>query len=260
MNWAQRRQLFFLLIFLALIFILGFLFIYPLFNKEPTCYDGKKNGDELGIDCGNSCPLACVSQIQNPSILWSRSFEVVPGRHNALAYLENHNENMAVYKVKYRFRFADKNNVYLGSREGETFIPPSRKFAVFESSIDLGNSVPVYTTFEFLENLTWIQVEESKVEQLKIISSALDLSNEEDKPKLSATVKNNSLFRIPEVSFIVVLFDEKNNALAISKTYLELLKPEEIAQINFTWPKPFNKKIVTKEIIPMYNVFLANLK
>lgn len=41
-----------------------FLFLCSIFlimiscSKEPSCLDGKQNGDETGIDCGGSCP-AC---------------------------------------------------------------------------------------------------------------------------------------------------------------------------------------------------------
>lgn len=260
MNWALRRQIIFLIIFLAIVLTIGFLLIYPYFNKPPTCTDGKKNGDEIGVDCGGSCQLACSAQVEDISIMWSRAFPVVPGRYNAVAYLENHNENKAVYRIKYRFRFADKDNVYIGQREGETFVPPSREFAVFEPAIDVGNLVPVYTTFEFIENPVWVQVPKEKVDQLKVFSSDIKLTDEDTSPKLSAVVKNYSLFRIPEISFVVILYDEFGNAVSVSKTYLDMLKSEEVASINFTWPKPFGKKIVAKEIIPMYDVFSVKLK
>jgi hypothetical protein len=260
MNWALRRQIIYLLIFVGIIGIVVFLLFLPYLNKAPTCTDNRKNGDEIGVDCGGSCLLACRSQVEDVSIIWSRAFEVVPGRYNAVAYLENHNENTAVLRVKYRFRFADKDNVYISSREGETFIPPSRKFAVFEPAVDTGSTVPVYTTFEFMENPTWIQVPKEKVDQLKVFSSNIKLENEDTSPKLSATVKNYSLFRIPEVSLVAILYDEMGNAVNVSKTYLDVLTAEETANINFTWPKPFGKKIVAKEIIPMFDVFSVKLK
>jgi len=32
----------------------------------PSCTDGIKNGDETGVDCGGSCPNACLAQINLP--------------------------------------------------------------------------------------------------------------------------------------------------------------------------------------------------
>ena len=69
------------------------------------------------------------------SVIWTRAFKVISGRYNAVAYLENHNKNAAIYRIKYKFRFSDKDNIYIGKREGETFIPSSGKFAIFEAKI-----------------------------------------------------------------------------------------------------------------------------
>lgn len=260
MTWAFKRQFFYSAIVIAFIGVLGFLIVFPYFNKAPTCTDGKQNSTETGIDCGGSCVLACTAQVDQISILWSRAFRVVPGRYNAVAYLENHNENTAVYKISYRFRFADKDNIYIGKREGETYVPPKGKFAVFEPAIDLGNSIPVYTTFEFTEVPNWIQVPKEVISQLKVFVSDIKLENESTSPALSAVVKNYSLLRIPEVSFVVILYDVLGNAVSASHTYLDVLQGEESTNINFTWREPISTPIVAKEIIPMFNIFLVKLK
>ena len=258
--WALKRQILYSLIVITVVGFFGFLLIYPYFNKAPTCTDGVQNGTETGVDCGGSCLRACTLQVDQISVLWSRIFRVVPGRYNAVAYLENHNENTAVYKISYRFRFADKDNVYIGKREGETYVPPKGKFAVFEGAIDLGNSIPVYTTFEFTEEPIWVQVSKAEINQLKVFVSDIKLENEGTNPKLSASVKNNSLFRIPEVSFVVILYDALGNAVSASHTYLDVLEGEEKTDINFTWREPITTPIIQKEIIPMFNIFLVKLK
>ena len=258
--WALKRQIFYLFIVVAFIAGIGYLTIYPYFNKAPTCTDGKQNGTETGVDCGGSCIKACTAEVDKISILWSRAFQVVPGRYNAVAYLENHNENKAVYKLKYRFRFADKDNVYIGKREGETYVPPKGKFAVFEPAIDLGNSIPVYTTFQFTETPIWVSVSKEEIDQLKVFVSDIKLENEATEPKLKAIVKNNSLYRIPEVSFVVILYDAFGNAVSASHTYLDVLQGGESANLNFTWREPILVSVVKKEIIPIFNIFLVKLK
>jgi len=186
--WALKRKIFYIAIVVVFLLALGFLVSYPYFHQAPTCFDGKQDGNEMGIDCGGSCAKACAAQVDPISILWSRAFEVVPGRYNAVAYLENHNEDVAIEKINYSFRFADKDNIYIGKRDGTTFVPPKGKFAVFEPAINLGNSVPVYTTFSFTETPDWIQVPKEKVDQLQVFVSNIDLENENTEPKLSAIV------------------------------------------------------------------------
>ncbi len=260
MTWALKRQIIYVTILVLFISVLGFLIIYPNLQKAPTCTDGKQNGDETGIDCGGSCTKACVTQVDEISILWARTFQVVPGRYNAVAYLVNHNQNEAIQKINYRFRFADERNVYVGKRDGSTFVPPGGTFAVFEPGIDLGSSTPVYTTFEFTTEPVWLQVSQEKINQLKVLISNIQLVDEKTMPRLSANIKNNSLFTIPEVGVVVILYDAKRNAISTSRTYLDQLAPLESTEINFTWPEPLPGEVVEKEIIPIFNVFSAKLQ
>ena len=255
MTWATKRQLLYTLIMIAFLGLIGFLIILPSLNKAPTCNDGKQNGDEVGIDCGGSCPLACVSEVNQISVNWVRSFKVVSGRYNAVAYLVNHNKNTAIQKINYRFRFADKDNVYIGTREGSTYVPPSGNFVVFEPAIDMGRLVPIYTTFEFTQNPFWIQVSQQKIDQLKILVSDINLENENTSPRLSATIRNTSLFQIPGVNVMAILYDKDGNAVSASRTYLDAMQGEEISKVNFTWMEPFSDKVVSKEVIPIFNIF-----
>ncbi|MEK7564460.1 MAG: hypothetical protein AAB510_02740 [Patescibacteria group bacterium] len=260
MTWALKRQIFYISILVVFFAGAGFLIARPYFNKPPTCTDGKQNGTELGVDCDGSCVKACLNQVDEVSVLWSRAFKIVPGRYNVVAYLLNHNENTGARKVGYRFRFADKDNVYIGKREGTTLIPPSGNFAVFEPGVDVGNSIPVYVTFEFTTAPVWEIIDQEKIDQIKVLVSNISLTGEENIPKLSATVRNKSLFTIPGVSLVTILYDADHNAVSTSRTYLEVLKPEESLDVNFTWREPFTGKVVAKEIIPMFSIFNAELK
>jgi hypothetical protein len=261
MTWAFKRQIYYFFVLFLVVFIFGFLILFPQFNQPPTCTDGKQNGDESGIDCGGVCKIACTSDIDKVSVLWSRSFEIVPGRYNALAYLVNHNENLAVNKISYRFRFADENNIYIGKREGVAFIPPGGNFAIFEPGVDVGVSTkPVFTTFEFTEAPEWVIVPKEKLDEMKLSIFNVGILNETKSPILSAIVKNNSLFSTPPMDLVAILYDENHNAISTSRTRVSSLSSKEEQSINFTWPEPFSAQVVVKEIIPMYNVFLFDLK
>jgi len=260
MTWAFKRQIFYLGILVLFFSVFGFLIAYPYFNKAPTCMDGKQNGSEIGVDCGGMCARACLAQTDEVSVLWARAFKVVDGRYNAVAYLENHNKNTAVKKINYRFRFADKDNVYIGQREGSTFIPTAGRFAIFEPGIGIGNSIPVYVTFEFTEAPNWVQVSQDKINQLQVLVSNISLEDEKTAPRLSATIKNNSLFIIPNVDVVAILYDASGNAVSGSRTSVDVLNPEEIREVNFTWPEPFPTEVIAKEIIPLYNIFRVKLK
>ena len=259
MTWALKRQFFYIVILILFISVFGILILYPSFTKAPTCEDGRQNGTETGVDCGGSCARACIAELDDISVLWARSFRVIPGRYNAVAYIANHNKNSAVQKINYRFRFGDKNNVYIGKREGSTFIPPGGNFAIFEPAIDIGNSVPVYTTFEFTETPVWFQVPKDKLDQLKVLVSNIQLS-ETSAPRLSATIKNSSLFTIPNLKVVAILYSADGNAVSSSSTSISSFAPLASAALNFTWLEPFSAPVVAKEIIPIYDFFSVKLE
>lgn len=260
MTWALKRQILYVLVLVIFFAGAGFLILYPQFTKPPTCTDNKQNGIETGVDCGGGCVNACLNQVDDLSVIWSRAFQVVPGRYNAVAYITNHNKNTAINKINYRFRFADKNNIYIGKREGSAYIPPTESFAIFEPAVDMGNSVPIYVTFEFTEVPNWVFVSETKINELKVLVSNLNLTGVDTSPRLSAVIKNHSLFSVPDINVIAILYDASKNAVAVSRTYVDELNSQEQKNINFTWPEPFSKPVVAQEIIPIYNIFLAKLK
>ncbi|MBU6431623.1 hypothetical protein KGQ29_04640, partial [Patescibacteria group bacterium] len=75
-SWSQKRKSIYFLIFAAFLFSFIILPAYFIFYKAPTCFDGKQNGDEKGVDCGGSCVNLCRSQYLEPNIIWSRVIEV----------------------------------------------------------------------------------------------------------------------------------------------------------------------------------------
>jgi hypothetical protein len=255
MTWALKRQLSYVCIVIGFFAITGYFIVASKQNVAPTCSDYKQNGTETGVDCGGSCARACSTEVDALSVIWARSFKVVDGRYNAVAYLENHNQNAVAEKVSYRFRYADKDNIYIGKSEGITFVPAGRKFAVFETGIDVGNSIPVYTSFQITTMPIWVTVSADKLSQLKILPTDIRLSGEDTAPVLTATLSNKSLFTIPEVKVVAILYDKDGNAISTSSSYLDSLKGETSVDVNFTWPEPFTGKVVSKEIIPLFNIF-----
>jgi len=258
-TWAFKRQLFYVGVLVLFFLILGFLVVYPYFNRPPSCTDGRQNGSETGVDCGGLCEIACIESVSPLTVFWARTFEVAAGRYNAVAYIENPNKSQAIRSVKYKFRFADKNNVYIGSREGVTPIPPAGRYAIFEPAINVGNSVPVYTTFEFTETPIWREVPRDLSGQVKVQVANMELTGETSTPRLTANIRNNSLFTIPNVAAIALLYDRGGNVIAASRTFIEKLPGEGSLGVAFTWPKPIEGVVVAKEIIPVFDIFAAKL-
>ena len=257
MTWNRKHQL--VIIGIGIIFLAGiaFLIIKPYINKEPTCFDGKQNGIETGIDCGGSCSLVCSNAITPLSVLFARSGEIIPGRHNAVAYVENLNKDSGVSSIKYEFRLYDNRDILIARRTGETFIDANGLNPIFEGGIDTGNQTPVRTAFRFLTDApVWTKIDMKKPGALLLTVRDKFLSDTTTEPRLLANLVNTSLFRLQNVDIVAIVYDANKNVISTSATYIPEIGPQATIPISFTWPKPFAKDAVITEIIPRVNRFV----
>jgi len=221
------------------VFLLGVLFFFFVY-EEPTCFDGKQNGTELGADCGGGCQKLCSFQVSSPSVRWSRSFEVTPSNYSAVAYVENPNPSAAVEEVSYHFELFDEEGLLIAERIGTTLLLPNRVTPIFESNINTGNRIPQRTFFEFLEEPVWI-VAEDRSNELAVRDRLL--SRPKTAPRLDATLENTAVNDFRDIEIVAVIFGSDGNAVAASKTFLELLSSFSSERLVFTWPLPLPKRV-----------------
>lgn len=229
---------------------------YIKLYDDPTCFDGARNQDELGIDCGGSCQFLCKFQVLEPTLLFSRSFEVVPGTYNAIAYIENPNFEAGVESVSYKFRLLDKENNLIAEREGSTFITPGNISPIFESAIKTNGNIPTRTFFEFQETLEWIKVIAGEEKNLSIENRIL--KNTDTTPRLDAVLKNDSVFEIHDVEIISVIFNALGNAVATSRTFIDIVPERSETNLVFTWPQPFKIELEAC-VVPVQTMLLIDV-
>lgn len=254
MTWAHKRQL--TILFFLTLLGLGILaiLIVPYFTKPPTCFDKKQNGTERGTDCGGSCKLLCTADMLPLSVVWARSVPVNASLYNAVALVQNPNRGAGIREMTYEFSLYDKDNLFIISREGKTYINPNGEMAIFEASLPVGVRVPKYTSFEFKNPPRWERVD-SRATDVLLSADAIVLENEETKPKVSAVIKNNSLYTIDDVSATALLFDVDGTLMGASKTLVEELPGGTSEPIFFTWPASFQNPIALSQVFPTSNVF-----
>jgi hypothetical protein len=254
-SWATKRKIFYFLILFIAIIIALFILIWPSLNKAPTCVDNKQNGDESGIDCGGSCQKVCTPEALQLVTLWARAFEVVPGKYNVMAYVENQNRESGVPIINYEFKLYDDNNIFIGRRDGSTFITSNDRTAIFEPGIDTGSRIPARVSFEFTTLPTWIKVDRNQRDSLAVGAEDKVLSNPFSKPKLEANIVNKTLNKLKNVDVYAVLYDESGNVMAVSKTLIDTLDKTSKAGVVFTWPNPLPKQPTVIDIFPQINIF-----
>jgi hypothetical protein len=254
MSWSSSRQLIILLLIIAVLGGIGSVFAYPLVFKAPTCTDGKHNGTEAGIDCGGPCEKLCSAALAPIETLWSRPFKVAPGVYDAFAYVENKNFDAGVRKILYRFSLYDQQNLLVTERVGKTFITPNGRIPIFEGGIRTGERVPKRAFFEFAEVPLWEPLS-PKAASLTLTPSAIRLENASSTPRLSVIIGNKGIYTLSNVEVTAVLYDEGDNAFAVSRTIIDSLPKGGSAEASFTWLTPFAHAPARIEVVPRVDSF-----
>jgi len=254
MSWSTRRRLIIvLIIFISVLGVMSF-FVLPYFIKAPTCSDGKKNGGESGVDCGGSCDLLCAAEVSPLKLVWARPFKATTGIYDVLAYIENYNITAAAKKIVYKFSLYDENNILVAERVGKTYVTPNGKIPIFEGNIRTGERVPRRVFFEVSGTPEWEKAPSQAMSiSLGTRNISYDISN--GKSVVSATVSNPSSSSITNVEVTAIIYDERGNAFAVSKTLIESLAKDSTRDVIFTWPIPFENEPSRIEIVPRFDIF-----
>ncbi len=242
------------ILFLGL-FIAAAIIVIPYLNKEPTCFDAEMNGDESGIDCGGSCQKVCTAEALKLITLWVQPFEVVSGKYNVMAYIENQNRESGIPMMKYEFKLYDDKNIFIGRQSGTTFITSNDRTAIFEAGIETGNRIPKRATFEFQSVPTWIKINRDQKNALAVSAESKVLTNPLTSPKLEAEIVNKTLAEIKNFDVFAVLYDENDNVMTASKTVVDILPKNGRVGVVFTWPKPLSARPTRIDVFPQINVF-----
>ena len=241
LSWSKQRKFLYTTVFSVIAAAL-LLFVYiQFFTNAPTCFDGKFNGDEKGIDCGGSCALFCADQTRSPVVLWSRSFEVAPHTYTAAAYVQNPNPGAAARNVAYSFQLFDDKNLLVTERVGVINIPPVQTVPFIDPNINVGNRTVVRSLFAFSQEPLWQRV--GALPALRVGNQYLAA----DGSQLSATIKNESIENADKVTVTAVLFDRDGVARAASRSIIARIPRKGSQDVVFTWAGGV-KNIVRAEI------------
>ena len=247
MSWASRRRFVYGFgVFLFLMSVVGVpLFLYTY--KPASCFDGIQNQGETAPDRSGPCALLDERRLIPYSLQWARGFAVRDGSWSAVAYIENPNPEAGVRAVPYRFKLYDDRNIIVAEREGITYVMPESVTPVYEGAIDTGNRNVARTFFEFGAPLVW----ERLVHVGRPVTvNGKKVSDVDTMPRVTAIAENTDVFPLRDVEFVATVFDPAGNAIASSRTIIEIMRPGEKIPLTFTWPDPFEYPTGRIDVLP----------
>lgn len=244
-SWSAKRKLTYSSIiigFFALVIgVPAFFYLY----EEPTCFDNRQNGAEQGVDCGGGCVKLCKSLELRPVVQWQQTFRISSDTYSAIAYIQNPNVTAQAFQVPYKFTLYDSANKVLSERQGSTYIPPGKNFAIVETGIKIFGNPPARTSFELGDEFTWYA---SKQIPELVVSNIL-VSGATSTPALEADIMNTTFTNINRVDMAAILYDADGNAVTGSKTYVDAIPRQSSHRVVFTWPEPLARSVARVEII-----------
>ena len=252
LTWSTKRKAIYTSVAFAVVLIVIIIPLYFVLYEKPTCFDSERNGDEAGVDCGGSCQILCSFEVIDPIVVWSRAFRVAQNVYSAVAYVENPNINSQAV-VSYEFKFYNDKNVLMATRSNTAFIPKNKVFAIFEPNIFIDNRTasstavssssattsPLRVSFEFTGSPVWSKNLQASPE---LAVTKKILSGSDTKPRIDARIENRSSATERRVEVVGIVYDDKENAIGASRTFIDELFGGQGEDIVFTWPLPFETK------------------
>ena len=223
------------------------LLVYVVYFYEPAgCFDGIQNADERGVDCGGACVRICAFDVMPPVIDWAESFKIVDGQYNAVAYVENRNDEAATPELQYTFELLDGDDV-IAQRSGETVLPPNGVYPIFEGRIlTEDDREPTDTRITIRPSDLWIPAtlgrEQFQTRDIELLRSGV-------RPRLNVVIENTELRPADDVEVVATIFNDDGVPLTASETFIEELPGRGSEDIVFTWPEPI-AQTVTSCIVP----------
>jgi Mg-chelatase subunit ChlD len=243
-RWAFWRRVQYGLGFLATVVLIvgGTYRVY--FYSPGDCFDNAINRDERGVDCGGSCVRICAADTLPPTVLWAESFNITGNQYNAVAYVENVNRVASAPLMKYTFEFYNGTKK-VGERSGETVLPPSSIYPIFEGRIVLDSDAVTSTTLRIEPIDLWVP---ATVGRGQFKTTNLNLTGADFKPRLEATIENTELTTANQIEVVATLFNTAGQPVTASQTFIDSLDGRSVKDIVFTWPNSIAKTVRSCEI------------
>lgn len=244
----RKRKLFAGAIYLLLFALFGWL-MYVIIRPDPTCFDGKQNQNEEGVDCGGVCGAcaAALPELENMEIQESAIVYGGPGHYDVLAKLYNPNFEYGARSFAYTFTIKDESGSVLAERNGYGFILPRENKYIIETQL-ASEALPKKISFE-VKDVQWYKLEDYK--EKPTISIRNQQYNQVSSGPFFSEAKglliNESPYDFQSVIIKVVLRDQENKPIALNSTEMRTVVSGERRDFRLVWPTAFPSEFGSME-------------
>lgn len=253
MDWQTRRKFLYAIATIITVAAIAVFFLKDALFPHPTCFDGKKNGYEVGLDCGGECNKMCTQEVIPLAVVWARAIPVAALTYDIVGLVSNRNIDNASKQLGYSFTLFNRNGDTIKTLTGTTIAPLDGEFPIIIQNVIVPEEVA--RTELLLSDGDHYKVKESPT------SPTVRVSNRRYEggsvTRVYATISNTKRIEIRDLEVSAILFDRYNNAYAVGKTVVPILNKEESKELVFIWNNPLKEEPTQIDIYPFFSPFDA---
>ena len=227
------KQIIYGVSFLVVLFFIFIVFYFIWLKPAPTCFDNKKNQNEIGIDCGGFC-MACEIRTLAPiEMVWERHFQT--DSQTAIAIeIKNSNITYGADKFSYNIDIYGKNGNKLKSILGNTFIYSSEiKYLVEFSDIKYSDIGEIKV---FFDNMNWKMDAEFPRPKAQIREKST-IGREGGGVEINGIFVNDNAYPLSKIKLVGFLSTQNGIKIGVSKTELSNIAAFEEKSFKMIFPK-----------------------
>jgi len=220
---SRRRKQFIYggITFFALVVLAAAVVYFALPKAAPTCFDGRQNQRETGVDCGGPCISCEIKGLPAPTVRLEKIFRS-GDRVLFAAEIENLNSEYGAKDLPYSVVAKDAGGATLQTIRGRTFIYAlDRRYIVELFSAKPGQIAGAELVIAPSDSISW----ESRNTFRKPNAAVRDIAVSSDPDTrgyaVSGIITNRSEFALSRVEIIGFLYTAGGAQIAVSKTQME---------------------------------------
>ncbi len=226
-SWRKRKKII-IAVFPAILLLLIIVIAIIAGQPAPTCFDGKKNGGEEGIDCGGSCASCGVKYAAPLEIVSSDILSVGANASELAIKVRNSNADYGAH-FSYQINVISLLGAKVDSYSGESFVLPHSEKYLIEPQVAFKAA-----------DLSRVEVNIIKTDWSAINKSSFDLFEIYDKKarvleatesgylEVSGKISNKISHDFPAVDLTFIVYSKTGRLLYAAKTEISNLKANEI--------------------------------
>lgn len=256
MERSQKKRLVIIGVYLA-IFLLVVLGVYYWQKPKPSCFDGKQNQNEEGLDCGGICAKKCEIVAQQNIVVLGAGFvdSGVANNIDVFGEISNPNQTLGSGSFQYQFTIENPAGSLIASYSDTGFILPGEKKYITKANLAV-QDVPAKINLS-IGKTQWTEANEfyEKPQLSVVYKNYNEISSGVGFFEATGLVKNESPFNFSNIKIAVILKDANGGIVALNSTEMNTVASGENRDFRVYWPSRFPGSVANMETQAEVNIF-----